>query len=77
MQCPDRPGRLVPALPPVAAPTLGIWSDGDHYLDGVRMTQSASHVTGPWRYKQIVGASHWIPLDAPDRLNDLLLDWLG
>jgi pimeloyl-ACP methyl ester carboxylesterase len=24
----------------------------------------------------ISDASHWIPLDAPDRLNELLLDWL-
>jgi pimeloyl-ACP methyl ester carboxylesterase len=24
----------------------------------------------------IPGASHWIPLDAPDRLNELLLGWL-
>lgn len=65
------------ALPPVAAPTLAIWSDGDHYLDGARMAQSASYVSGPWRYEQIAGASHWIPLDTPDRLNDLLLDWLA
>jgi len=26
---------------------------------------------------RIDGASHWIPLDAPGRLNELLLDWLG
>ena len=66
-----------PALPPVTAPTLGIWSTGDHYLDGSRMEMSGQHVTGPWRYEEIDGASHWIPLDAPDRLNALLLDWLG
>jgi len=64
-------------LPPVAAPTLAIWSDGDHYLDGARVEQSAAYVTGPFRYEQINGASHWIPIDAPDRLNELLLDWLG
>jgi hypothetical protein len=30
---PRMPGPMgaVPALPPVAAPTLGIWSTGDHY----------------------------------------------
>jgi pimeloyl-ACP methyl ester carboxylesterase len=31
----------------------------------------------PWRYEQIDDASHWIPLDAPDRLNRLLIEWLG
>jgi pimeloyl-ACP methyl ester carboxylesterase len=65
-----------PALPPVLAPTLGIWSTGDHYLDGERMKKSAALVQGPWRYEEISDASHWIPLDAPGRLNELLLDWL-
>jgi pimeloyl-ACP methyl ester carboxylesterase len=26
--------------------------------------------------KEIPDASHWIPLDAPERLNELLLGWL-
>jgi len=63
-------------LPPVAAPTLAIWSDGDHYLDGERVRKSAAFVQGPWRYEEIPEASHWVPLDAPERLNELLLDWL-
>ncbi len=66
-----------PPLPPVQAPTLGIWSTGDHYLDGARMEMSGQFVVGPWRYEQIDGASHWIPVDAADRLSALLLDWLG
>jgi pimeloyl-ACP methyl ester carboxylesterase len=63
-------------LPPVTAPTLGIWSTKDHYLDGERMEQTGAYVEGPWRHEVIPGASHWIPLDAPGRLNELLLDWL-
>jgi pimeloyl-ACP methyl ester carboxylesterase len=65
-----------PKLPPVKAPTLGIWSTNDYYLDGERMRKSAAYVEGTWRYEEISGASHWIPLDAPERLNELLLDWL-
>jgi pimeloyl-ACP methyl ester carboxylesterase len=65
-----------PELPPVVVPTLGIWSTGDHYLDGERMKNSAAFIQGPWRYEEIPDASHWVPLDAPDRLNELLLDWL-
>jgi hypothetical protein len=34
-------------------------------------------VTGPWRYERIDGAAHWLQLDAPDRVNALLLDFLG
>ena len=66
-----------PQLPPVEAPTLGIWSSNDHYLDGERMKMSGQFVKARWRYEQIDGASHWIPLDAPDRLNQLLIEWLG
>jgi pimeloyl-ACP methyl ester carboxylesterase len=60
----------------VTAPTLAIWSTGDHYIDGERMEASASFVQGQWRYERIAGASHWIPLDAADRLNELLAEWL-
>ncbi len=63
-------------LPPVTAPVLGIWSTGDHYLDGEMMRNSAPLVKGPWRYEEISGASHWVPVDAPGRLNELLLEWL-
>jgi pimeloyl-ACP methyl ester carboxylesterase len=73
---PRMPGRR-PELPPVKAPTLGIWSDGDRYLDGARMRASGDLVKGPWRYAEISGATHWIPLDAPEELNALLLDWLS
>jgi pimeloyl-ACP methyl ester carboxylesterase len=66
-----------PALPPVTAPALGIWSTNDYYLDGERMRRSGELVAGPWRYEEIAGPSHWIPLDAPDRLNELLLEWLS
>jgi pimeloyl-ACP methyl ester carboxylesterase len=55
---------------------MGIWSTGDHYLDGEMMRNSASLVAGPWRYEEVPDASHWVPLDAPGRLNDLLLEWL-
>jgi pimeloyl-ACP methyl ester carboxylesterase len=63
--------------PPVTAPTLGIWSDGDRYLDGARMRASGQLVQAPWRYAEIPGATHWIPLDAPEELSGLILDWLA
>jgi pimeloyl-ACP methyl ester carboxylesterase len=73
---PRMPGER-PQLPPVQVPALGIWSDGDRFLDGARMRASGDLVKGPWRYVEISGATHWIPLDAPEELNALLLDWLG
>ena len=41
------------------------------------MIRSGEHVNGPWRYEHIEGASHWLQLDAPDRVNELLLEFLG
>ncbi len=73
---PRSPGPS-PNLPAVEVPTLGVWSTNDHYLDGERMKISGHYIKGPWRYEQIDGASHWIPLDASDRLNQLLVEWLG
>ena len=65
---PQRELEQMPPLPPVAAPTLGIWSSGDNYLTEDRMRRSGEHVGGPWRYERIEGASHWMQLDAPDRV---------
>lgn len=72
---PHAPGPPA-SLPPVQAATLGIWSTNDHYIDGERMKMSERFVKGSWRYEQIEGASHWIPLDAPARLNQLIGGWL-
>jgi pimeloyl-ACP methyl ester carboxylesterase len=63
-------------VPDVSRPALGVWSTGDFACGEDQMVDSADHVTGPWRYERIDGASHWIPLAAPRRLNDLLVEFL-
>jgi pimeloyl-ACP methyl ester carboxylesterase len=63
-------------FPAVAAPTLGLWSSGDNYLTEEPMLGSSEHVTGPWRYERIENASHWLQLDAAERVNELLLEFL-
>ena len=63
-------------LPPVQADTLGIWSTGDAYLLEHGMKGSGEHVAGMWRYERVEGASHWLQLDAPERVNELLIDFL-
>jgi pimeloyl-ACP methyl ester carboxylesterase len=40
------------------------------------MVGSAEHVTGGWSYTRIDGASHWLQLDAPERINELLAAFL-
>jgi pimeloyl-ACP methyl ester carboxylesterase len=55
---------------------MGIWGAGDLALVEAGMVDSQEYVTGPWRYERIEDAGHWIPLDAPEQLNKLLLDFL-
>jgi pimeloyl-ACP methyl ester carboxylesterase len=64
-------------LPPVSAPTMGVWSSGDVALTEGQMTGSAKHVTGPWRYERLEGAGHWMQLEAPGAVNELLVDFLA
>jgi pimeloyl-ACP methyl ester carboxylesterase len=65
-----------PPLPPVAAPTMGVFGTADVALTEEQMVKSASKVSGPWRYERLEGIGHFIPLDAADQLNKLLLDFL-
>ncbi|MDQ2677635.1 MAG: alpha/beta hydrolase [Actinomycetota bacterium] len=63
-------------LPPIQAPTMGIWSTRDFALTEAQMTGSAEHVAGPWRYERVEGPGHWLQLQAPAAVTDLLLDFL-
>jgi len=63
-------------LPPVQAPTMGVWSSGDFALTEGQMTRSAGHVAGHWRYERLEGPGHWMQLDAPSDVNRLLVDFL-
>jgi len=65
-----------PVLPPVLAPTMGVWSTGDIALTEAQMTGSAPFVSGEWRYERLDGPGHWMQLEAPDEVNRLLTDFL-
>jgi pimeloyl-ACP methyl ester carboxylesterase len=64
------------ALPPVQAPAMGVWSDGDRFLTEEQMTGSQEHVQGSWRYERLNGPGHWMQLEAPDAVSGLLTDFL-
>jgi pimeloyl-ACP methyl ester carboxylesterase len=87
-----RPGRLSAALnyyranlgmffrrdlPPATVPVMGIWSSNDIALAERQMVETENYVQAPFRYERIEGAGHWLQLDAPDEINDLLLGFLG
>ncbi|HLY48108.1 MAG TPA: alpha/beta fold hydrolase [Solirubrobacteraceae bacterium] len=63
-------------LPPVNAPTMGVWSSKDSALTETQMKGSEEYVAGPWRYERIEGVGHWMQLEAPDEVNRLLMDFL-
>lgn len=62
-------------IPPVRVPTLGIWSSEDHLLTEEQMIRSGEKVLGKWQYEKI-DASHWVPLDEPDKLNEIILNFI-
>ena len=63
-------------LPPIQAPTMGVWSDRDFALIEEQMTGSAKSCAGEFRYERIDNHDHWMQFEAPDKVNALLLDFL-
>jgi pimeloyl-ACP methyl ester carboxylesterase len=64
-------------VPPVTVPTLYLWSDKDVALGHWAAERTARYVTGPYRFVELPGVSHWIPEEAPDVLVDALLPHLA
>lgn len=66
-----------PLFPLINIPVMGIWSTGDHHLLELQMKESVWNVTGPWRYERVEDAGHWMMLEKPAVINELLLDFLA
>ena len=62
---------------PISVPTLYVWSTDDPALGREAAEGTAAYMTGPYRFVALEGISHWIPEDAPDELNRLLLAHLA
>jgi pimeloyl-ACP methyl ester carboxylesterase len=69
--------RPPPDLPPVAAPTLIVWGEGDAYMSPMLLERSAPKVAGPLRVERLPGVSHWVAEEAPDEVNRHLLAHLA
>jgi hypothetical protein len=39
------------------------------------MIGSAAFVDAPWRYQRLKGVSDWVPVDAPDKLSELIINF--
>jgi len=64
-------------FPLITVPTMGVWSSGDDYLTEESVMGTAKFVTASWRYERLDGVGHWMQLEAPERINELLLDFLS
>ena len=58
--------------PAVGVPTLYAWSDGDLALGRAAALGTRDWVTGPYRFEQLTGVSHWIPEEAAETVARLL-----
>lgn len=61
-------------LPSVDVPTLFIWSTEDPAVTASTAESCAEHVSGQYRFEILHGVNHWIPEEAPDKVNKLLTD---
>lgn len=69
--------RPPPELPPVTVPTMIVWGEADAYLGAELLERSMAKCAGPLRVERLPGVSHWIQQEVPQRVNDLLVDWLA
>lgn len=68
---------LLQEQPPATCPVMCIWSDQDAYLTESQATRSEAFVEGaPFRYHRIKGG-HWIPLNQPESMCQLISDFLS
>ena len=68
---------LLKSWPQCTVPMLGIWGSEDHCLAEDQMEHSGRRVSGPWHYERIDGAGHWLPLEEPQRIANLAIDWFN
>ena len=59
----------------IDVPALLIWGEQDPYL-GVGLTQGLEQWVPKIRVERIPEASHWVQVDAPERVNELMLEFL-
>lgn len=63
--------------PVITVPTLYCWGTGDHFIDRTAAERCGRFVSGAYRFERLVGASHWIPTSAADRVGPALLAHLA
>jgi epoxide hydrolase 4 len=60
---------------PIDVPTLLIWGERDNYL-GAKLTEGLERWAPNIRVERIPDATHWVQMDAPGIVNQLIVDFL-
>jgi pimeloyl-ACP methyl ester carboxylesterase len=68
------PLRLREPAGPVQVPTMFIWGNRDRFVARTAAELCGRHVTGPYRFAELDGASHWLPERSPDQVAALLAE---
>jgi pimeloyl-ACP methyl ester carboxylesterase len=63
-------------IPTITIPALVIWGEQDRYL-GLPLLEGLQEWTPNVRVERVPDASHWIQVDAPEKVNRLMIDFLG
>jgi pimeloyl-ACP methyl ester carboxylesterase len=69
--------RAEAQLRPLAAPTLVIWGQRDHYLGPELAEPDRDDVPNLDRVERLPDASHWVHHDEAERVNQLLIDFFA
>ena len=66
-------GAIRGPLGPIRVPTLYIWGDADDTVGRVAAEGTVDFVAAPYRFEALAGVGHFAADQAPDRVNELLL----
>jgi pimeloyl-ACP methyl ester carboxylesterase len=59
---------------PIRVPTMFAWGNRDRFVSRAAAKLCGHHVTGPYRFTELHGASHWLPEQAADQVAALLTE---
>ncbi|MFC3711936.1 alpha/beta fold hydrolase [Sphingoaurantiacus capsulatus] len=63
------------AYPTLETPTLLIWGEQDTALD-VATTEGTDAYVSDFTLRRLLGVSHWVQQEAPEKVNAILQEWL-
>lgn len=70
------PRAALAQLVPIHTPTMVIWGMRDRHL-GSELAEPLPQWVPDVRMERIAEATHWVQHDAPERVNELLIDFFG